>query len=217
MKVTLMTASPRPRPTCPSWQEPKRLSSGDKIWILTDVETSTSSFYSWSTEQEWFTVGAYDFRSECIGFFKFSLDDGRGLLRAGLPAPPWNAPQVNGIEVSRLAHDNGEAKGRFVVTVKLVDIDPKLLAITAAAKRAFWDAGLNPNAEPGMWSDLVAAVVQEKKIESAALGRTGLFTAKDVEAVVGGGVNVLPVLKRLVNDGRLERFGRTRGTQYLVR
>ena len=212
-----MTESPRPRPSCPSWQEPKRLSSGDKIWILTDVETSTSSFYPWSTEQEWFTVGAYDFRSECIGFFKFSLDDARGLLRAGLPAPPWNAPQASGIEVSRLAHDNGEAKGRFVVTVKLVDIDPKLAGITAAAKRAFWDAGLTPNAEPRMWSDLAAAVAEQKKIESVALGRTGLFTAKDVQAAVGIGASVLPVLKKLVEDGRLERFGRTRGTQYRVR
>ena len=29
----------RKPPTCPSWQEPRRLASNDRIWIITDIET----------------------------------------------------------------------------------------------------------------------------------------------------------------------------------
>lgn len=205
----------KPPPACPSWQETKRLSCGDKILILTDVETSTSSFYPCSAEQRWFTVGAYDFRTECIGFFRFSLDDAKGLLRAGLAPPPWNAPQACGVEVSRLAHRGGEEKGRFVVTAKLVSIDPSLLGIIPAAKKAFWHAGFVPNATPDMWKDLVDAVAKEKQIENVILGMNGMFTANDVALLVSGD-NYSPILRRLVKEGRVERFGRTRGTQYRV-
>lgn len=214
-----MTTKPAPPPPpCPPWQEERRLSSGDRIWIFTDIETFTSALYHWSAEQRFFKVGAYDLRTRCIGFFKFTRDDAKGLLRAGLLPPPWSAPQSHGFEVTRLAHDGGQAKGRFVVTVKLLDIDPALHAIIPAAKRAFWHAAHHPNAKPDMWKDLVDAVAHEKRIETAALGMTGLFSASDVQAIVGVGVNVLPVLKRMVEpERRLERFGRTRGTKYRVR
>lgn len=206
----------KPPPTCPSWQETKRLSSGDKIWILTDVETSTSSFLPWSTEQRWYTVGAYDFRTECIGFFRFSLDDAKGLLRAGLAPPPWNSSQSHGVEVFRLAHEDGEEKGRFVVRGKLFDIASEVKAIEPTAKTAFWHAGLTPNATPDMWEDLVDLVTKEKRIEAAILGTNGMFTANDVALLVPGD-NYSPILQRLVKEGRVERFGRARGTQYRVR
>ena len=100
----------KPPPVCPSSQETKRLTSGDKIWILTDVETHFSSFLPWSTPQRLSKVGAFDFRTSRIGFITFSLDDVRGILRAGLPPAPWSSPQ-SGIEVCRLAHRGGEEKG----------------------------------------------------------------------------------------------------------
>jgi hypothetical protein len=134
----MTTAMPQQR-ICPTWQPEKRLSSDDRIWILTDIETHSSSFYPSSAEQRWFKVGAYDLRTNCIGFVRFSIDDVRGMLRAGLPAAPWNAPLAYGIDVTRLAHD-GRCEGRFVVTVKLLDIEPELHAIVPAARRIFRDA-----------------------------------------------------------------------------
>jgi len=205
----------KPQPPKPPWQAEKRLSSSDKIWILTDIETHSSSFRPGSAEQWWFKVGAYDLRTNCIGFIRFSIDDVRGILRAGLPAAPWNAPLAHGIDVTRLAHE-GKCEGRYAVTVKLVDIDPALHSIVPAAKRIFRDAYLSPNAVPGMWKKVVDEVAREKQIEAAALGLIGLFSASDVHALVGAGINVSPVLKRMVNDGRLDRFGKTRGTQYRV-
>lgn len=211
-----MNTKPNP-PPCPPWQAEKRMSSTDKIWILTDIETYTSSMYGCSTEQRWFKVGAYDMRTSHIGFVRFSTDDAKAMLRAGLPAPLWHAPQSHGIEVKRLAHGDGQEKGRFRVRMALVDLDPSLRLIVPAAVKAFQDAVHRPNATAGMWKDLVAFVAREKQIENAALGMTGLFIASDVQAVVGVGVNVLPVLKRMVEEERrLERFGKTRGTKYRV-
>lgn len=202
---------------CPSWQETKRLSSGDRIWILTDVESYSSAFLAWSTPQQLFKVGAYDLKTNCIGFFTFSLDDVRGMLRAGLPPAPWAVPQPHGIEMSRLGHGDGNKEGRFVVNVKLVDVDPAILGVVPGAKKVFSDAGLSPNATRDIWKDLVASVAVEKKVEVAALGMIGLFSASDVQAIVGVEVNVSPVLKRLEKEWKLQRFGRTRGTKYLVR
>lgn len=201
----------------PPWQDARRLASGDRTWILTDVEECSSSFLPWSKPQRLFKVGAFDLRSKCLGFFTFSLDDVRGMLRAGIPSAPWAAPQTHGIEITRLAHDDGEEKGRFVVTVDLLDVPPELQAIASVAKNAFWHAAHTPNATPGMWKDLVDAVDREQRIEAAALGMTGLFTASDVQAIVGVGVNVLAVLKKLVKGEKLQRFGQTRGTRYRVR
>ena len=210
----MTTTVPQQR-ICPTWQPEKRLSSDDRIWILTDIETHSSSFRPGSAEQWWFKVGAYDLRTDCIGFVRFSIDDVRGMLRAGLPAAPWKAPLANGIDVTRLAHD-GKCEGRYAVTVKLVDIEPALHTIVPAAKRVFRDAYLSPNATLDMWKELVDTVAREKQVEAASLNMTGLFSAGDVQAIVGAGINVSPVLKRMVKDGRLDRFGKTRGTQYRV-
>lgn len=211
-----MNPKPKP-PPCPSWQEPRRLASNDRIWILTDVETYDSAMYHWASEQTWFKVGAYDFRTGCIGFFRFSKDDARGLLRAGISPPPWTSPQQRGFEVTRVAHHDDEEKGRFIVTMETFDIPSPLQAIVPAAERAFWHAPFTPNATPGMWGNLAAFVAMEKKIESVALGMVGWFSAGSVKALVGVGTNVSPVLKRLVDEERLHRVGKTRGTRYLVR
>ena len=117
--------------------------------------------------------------------------------------------------MTRLAHD-GKCEGRYAVTVKLVEIDPALHAIVPVARKVFRDAYLSPNAMPGMWKKVVDAVAREKHIEAASLSMTGLFSTGDVQAIVGAGVNVSPVLKRMVKDGRLDRFGKTRGTKYRV-
>lgn len=213
----MMTKKKAPPPPAPPWQDPKRLSSGDKIWILTDVETYDSAMYHWASEQTWYKVGAYDFRTGCLGFFRFSKDDARGLLRAGFPPPPWTSPQSHGIEIARRGHEGGEEKGRFAVTVKLLDIPPEVQAIESAAKSTFWHAAHAPNATADMWKALVEVDTKEKMIESVALSMPGWFSAVDVKAIVGVGTNVSPVLTRLVDEDRLHRVGKTRGTRYLVR
>lgn len=210
-----MNSKPKP-PPAPPWQDERRLSSGDRIWILTDIEIYKSAMYQWASEQTWYKVGAYDFRTGCIGFFRFSKDDARGLLRAGFSPPPWTAPQP-GFEITRHAHDDGEEKGRFVVSAKSFDVPAALQAIVPAAKSAFWHAPHTPNATSGMWKDMVDAVGLEKSIEAAALGMVGWFSAGDVQAIVGAGTNVSPVLTRLTDEERLHRIGRTRGTKYKVR
>jgi len=173
--------------------------------------------YHWASEQTWYKVGAYDFRTGCIGFFRFSKDDARGLLRVGLPPPPWTSAQPRAIEVARRGHDDGEEKGRFAVTVKIFDIPPEVQAIESVAKSAFWHAAHAPNATPDMWKALVEAEAKEKMIEFVALSMTGWFSAGDVQVKVGVGTNVTPVLTRLVDEERLHRIGKTRGTRYLVR
>ena len=99
------------------------------------------------------------------------------------------------------------------MTVKLFDIGPEVRAIESAAKNAFWHAAHAPNATRDMWKDLVDLVAKEKQIEAAILGTNGMFTANDIALLVPGD-NYSPILQRLVKEGRVERFGRTRATQY---
>lgn len=181
----------------------RRLSSGDSILILTDVQIYTSSMYHWASEQLWFRVGAIDLKTNEVGYFRFSTDDARAMLAAGVPPPPWVSPQTVGLTVKRLSHSTGKVMGRYKVSIVSQPIPVNILADVPAIAKAFQRLGHKPNAVPGSWSKLVAAQAQEEAIENAALSIDGVFKAGDVKAMVGETVNVTPVLRRLIQEGRL--------------
>lgn len=118
-----------------------------------------------------------------------------------------------GIQTKRLAHD-GEERGRYRVTMTTVQLPEELLALGGRIRARFESCGFSPNATPGMWEELVARVAREKRIEEVALAMSGSFSAGTVRAVVGAEVNVTPVLRRLVDEGRLIMSGKKRGTRY---
>jgi hypothetical protein len=203
----------------PYWQEPKHLKSGDRVWILTDVEISKSRYMECSTPQTLFKVGIYDLKTDHVGWGIFGRDIAYALVKAGLTPPPWSAPQPVGFEIRRLAHGNGEEKGRFIVEVELIDLDPELQAIIPVAKRKFASAGLCPNSTPGISDDLLARAAKEKAIEAACLGMVGLFSAGDVKVAIGDpDADVTDVIQRLVAQGKLvcPTGSKKRWTRYAV-
>jgi hypothetical protein len=193
----------------------KRLHSGDRIWIATDIETYRASYLAYSTPQLWHKVGALDLNGFCWRFFTFGLDDARAMLRLGLGAPPWTAPAPYGIEVKRLPHQ-GACEGRFEVTMTAVDMDPTLLSLVPEARRRFRREGFCPNATVEMWAKLEASVAIEKAVEAAALAMEGKFSAGDIKALIGKNVNVSRHLKRMVEDEVLVRSGEKRGARYEI-
>jgi hypothetical protein len=214
----MTTPSPtQPPPSTPTWQLEKHVQSGDRIWILTDIENYSSSYYSYSQPQELFRVGIYDLRTQHVGMANFGRDIAQAMMRAKLPPPPWKQPLPFGIAVQRLSHD-GEEKGRYVVRVQLLDIDPALLAVVPAAKKKFAQTAHCPTSAPGMWDDFVKRAAKENAIEAAALSMVGPFSAGDVRAKIGDpDAEVTSVLKRLVLEGKLlPPTGKKRGTRYQV-
>lgn len=201
-------------------QPEKRLASGDKFWFLTDIQAEWRSYYSNSTPQRWFRVGAFDLKSRKVSYVHFSLDDVSGLLRAGMNPGPWLAPRSHGVDVKRIAHCGGKEKGRFNVDITLIEIDPTDAWIAAEARRLFAKDGFWVNSTRDMWKKQAESVAQEKAIEAAALARTRQFAARDVKAdvkkVLGREVSVSAVLKRLVEERRLVPFGKGRARTYEV-
>jgi hypothetical protein len=218
---TSMTTPPSP-PQPPSatvvWQNEKHLQSGDRVWILSDVESYSSSYYPYSEPQELFKVGVYDLASEKIGFATFGRDIAYAMMRAKLPPPPWKQSMPFGIAVRRLLHDDGEEKGRYVVKVHQVPITSSLLSVVRVAKKKFAGTIHCANSTFGMWDDLVSRAAKENAIEAAALSMVGPFSAGDVRAKIGDpDAEVTYVLKRLVLEGKLlPPTGRKRGTRYQV-
>ena len=199
------------------WQGEKRLRSGDRVWILTDTHHFTSALYGCSTPQRWYRVGGLDLASQRLGYFTFSTDDARALLRAGIDAPPWKIFQACGIELTRRYH-GATREGRFRERVARIDLDPALAA-QGPALRGYFERSLSfgGNAVPGMWRQIVARAQSEKAIEKAALSMVGWFAAGDIKKVVREGVNVTRVLARLVLEQRLVPNGKTkRAARYMV-
>lgn len=197
------------------FQTEKRFSSGDRIFIVTDTYTYRSSYLDFATEQQWYKVGAVDLATNRLGYFRFSIDDAKAIVRARVSPPPWVQPLPAGLELVRVAHKKGGA-GRFPERVTLLDLEPEMIAIGPAARRRFDADAHHPNSVPGMWQAMVAAFALEQRIESAALSMVGTFSAGDIKDVVGGSANVTPVLQRLVKERRLVRSGRKRGAKYQV-
>lgn len=202
----------------PHWQDSKHLKSGERVWILTDIEASESRYLTCSEPQTLHKVGVYDLRTEHVGWATFGRDVAYAMMKARLPPPPWKAPMSVGVEVHREAHGDGEEKGRYLVEVECVAIPPELHAVVPVAKRKFADAGYWPNSTPGMWDGFVARAVQENAIEAAALAMVGPFSAGDVRrAIEDPHVVVTPVLQRLVRQGKLlPPTGTKRWTKYEV-
>lgn len=193
----------------------KRLSSGDRVWILTDTYMEWHSFRSDSTPRKWFKVGCFDLKTNKICYVRFSLDDARGLLRAGFSPPPWTAPLSTGIEVTRLAHD-AVREGRFKVEIREVNVPADVVSLAPVARAMFARDGHWANSTLGMWKDLEARVSLEKEIEATALRMSDWFSAGDLKKKLGKPVNVTPVLTQLVQEKRLLPKGKKRGAKYLV-
>ncbi len=203
-------------PTIPSlqFQPEKRLQSGDRVLVLTDVYTEWRSYYSNSTPQKWHRVGCYDLKTQQIGYFLFSVDDARGLLFAGFSPPPWPSGLSHAFEVKRLAHA-GVREGRFKVSITALDIPSEVASLIPHGRRMFARDGHWPNSTLGMWGKLAARVAQEQAVERAALAQVGWFKAGDIKKIVGK-VNVSPILARLVDEGRLVMDGKKKGARYIA-
>jgi hypothetical protein len=198
-----------------TWQPEKRLRSGSRVWILTDVQSYDFCFYDWSVPQESFRVGVYDLETKKIGWANFGRDIAYAMVKAGVQPPPWKEPMPFGIELHRDPHANGEEKGRFTGWVDLIILDPELLAIVPIAMKKFADH--RPNSTPGMWDDFGARAAEERAIELAALGMVGPFSAGDLRRKLEDPkAKVTPVLQRLVREGKLLSSGKKRGTRYWV-
>ncbi len=196
-------------PTYPTqtlqWQPERHLKSGDKIWILTDIQTVWSGYFDYSADQELFRVGIYDLTTGKIGFGKFGRDIAHAFLKASIQPAPWRAPLPCAVEIHRQSHGNTKG-GRFRTWATLIDVDPQIIAIAPLAQKKFVQEGHDPTATVGMWSDLEARAKRELAVEKAALAMVGIFKASDVRKIVGN-INVSPVLRDLVEEGRLVRVG----------
>lgn len=197
----------------------KRLRSGDKYLIVTDIYQYTSSYYDYSQLQIWFRVGALDLVSHEPCFLRFTKDDARAMLRAGVKCAPWPQPHTLGISVHRAAHDNNQEKGRFDVTATLVEqLPPELLSVSSAWRREFTKAGHFPNTDAELWKSLAAPIWLEQRIEKVALelAENGSFSAKDLKTIFGSAATsaISKVLKQLVLDGRLVQEGKKKGATY---
>lgn len=198
-----MTKTQEPPSTTLLWQQEKMLHAGDRIVILTDVQTVWSRYYDYSPEQELFRVGCFDARSGAIGFFKFGRDLAFDLIMGGVAVAPWGTSALPiGVEVHRRSHGN-HAEGRFRGKVSVFKVEPDVLAIVPEARRRFRQEGHFPNATIGMWAKLEARAKSELAIEVAALARIGVFKAEDIRAIVGDDKRISRVLRRLVEEGRL--------------
>ena len=183
------------------WQAPKQLQAHDKVWFLTDVQRELSRFLPWSEPQELFKVGAYDLTTGKIGFVRFGRDIAFALRKLGLPPPPWKTAAPFAVELHRY-HHVGREKGRYRTWASRIELDPALLPLAPEARRRFAREGHCPNSKVGMWDCFEVRASRENAIERAALSMAGVFKAADVKAIVGD-INVSPVLKRLVEEGRL--------------
>jgi hypothetical protein len=200
-----------------TWQDEKRLRSGDRVWIVTDTLSFWTAMYGRSTPQKFYKVGGLDLRSEKLGYFLFTTDDVRAILRAGLAAAPWESPPTHGIELTRFYH-GGTEQGRFRERISLIDLEPELVA-QGPALRAYFERHLSftGNSTAGMWQKIEDRAAELRAIESAAMSMSGWFAAGDVKALVGEKVNVTPTLALLVDEGRLLPNGKKkRGALYMV-
>jgi hypothetical protein len=203
------------------WQDERRLQSGDRVWIITDVASFSSSLYPWSSPQKWYRVGGLDLSTMRLGYFTFSTDDVRALLKAGVVRAPWKVAQRCGFKITRLYHGPSE-EGRFREKVKLVELEADLLAQGPMLRRYFEKAlTFQGNSEPGMWDEIEDWARRQNVIEATALAMPDWFSAGDVKRIVettfGTVVNVSPALAVLVGDGLLLSNGKkTKAARYMV-
>lgn len=209
------SSSPRAITTFP-FVGKKRLQSKDRVWIVSDVHSYTSKMLDWSVPQQWFEAGALCLDTNHLALVRFSNDDVRAIVKAGIPPAPWVSPQSHGIELTRLYHGSQE-KGRFREKVALIELDPELVKHGPMLRRHFEkDIGLRGNSTPGMWKEAVEWAARENAIETAALSLNGWFSAGMIKDLVGKDINVSPTLTRMVQEGILVPNGKSkRGAKYM--
>ncbi len=213
-----MTTPPTPPARRLDWQPEKHLRSGDRVWILTDVESFESCYLAWSPAQQLFRVGIYDLRTDKVGFAVFGKDLAYAILKAGIATPPWRKPLSAGIAIHRDGHED-DARGRYTSTIELVPIEPALVAVASNLEATLaLDSEHTPNALSGMWLDLAQRAAKENAIETAILGMLGPFSAGDVKEAIGDpDADVTPGLQRLVKEGKLlPPTGKKRWTRYVL-
>jgi hypothetical protein len=200
----------KPPPALRWCPEERRLSSGDRIFIVTDIHCYSSSMVQSAREQQWFRVGAVNLSDMTVGYWRFSIDDAKAILRAGIGAPPWTQALGEGIQIKRDLHVTGSRMGRYRVTITTLSVPPEIAAMAAELRKVFERRGHQPNFVPGSWKSPQQNANQALAVERAALSRVGVFKAAGVKAIVGAGIKVTPVLSRLVEEGRLTRVGKKR-------
>jgi hypothetical protein len=184
---------------------------------LTDIQSFWSAMYRRSTPQQFFRVGGLDLETQRLGYFLFTIDDARAILRDGLPPPPWKEPLPVGIELTRFYHGNTE-QGRVRESIGLIELEPDLLR-QKSLLHAYFERQLHfhGNSSVGMWGQLQRRAAEQQAIQDATLSLTGWFSAGDVKYALGKDVNVTPVLQALVAEERLVSNGKkTRGARYMV-
>jgi len=199
----------KPPPALRWYPEERRLSSGDRIFIVTDIHCYSSRMVRSARDQQWFRVGAVDLRDLTVGYWRFSIDDAKAILKLGI-APPWTQPLAEGIQMKRHLHVTGSRMGRYRITITTVSVPPETVAKAAELGKLFERKGHQPNFAPGSWSSQQQRANRKLAVERAALSQEGVFKAARVKKIVGAGINVTPDLSRLVEEGRLTRIGKKR-------
>jgi hypothetical protein len=217
-----MEHSPYPVTTIPfTFEGEKRLSSKDRIWIVTDVHAYTSRIFDWATPQQWYRVGALCLETTHLAIVEFTTDDMRQIIKALMAggagsAPPWKMPQQCGLEMLRFSHGNQEG-GRFRQKVNRIELEPDLLKHGPDLHEHFESKyGLHGNLATSALQDMAQWAQRENRIETAALSLEGWFSAGMVKEIVGHDSNVSPTLARLVEEGALIPNGKVkRGARYM--
>jgi hypothetical protein len=195
----------------------KRLKSGDRVWLVTDARSYTDKYLGWSEPQQWFEVGAVCLKTNRLFLVRFSIDDVKAMLKAGILPAPWPSHQRQGIGLTRLYHGS-QGNGRFREKVSLIDLDPELLK-HGASLRAYFErqVGLRGNVVPGAWKEMQDAADRENRIEAAAISFTDWFSASDIKKLLGEDINVTHTLDRMVEERLLITNGKAkRGRKYMA-
>ncbi|MEI9941980.1 MAG: hypothetical protein WDO69_32605 [Pseudomonadota bacterium] len=197
----------KPPPALRWYPEERRLSSGDQIFIVTDIHCYSSRMVRSARDQQWFRVGAVNLKNLTVGYWRFSIDDAQAILRARIVAPPWTHPLSEGIQIERARHVTGKRMGRYKVTVTTVSVPPEVIAKASELRAHFTRKGHQPNFVVGAWAGRQQSASRALAVENAAMRRVGIFKANRIKVIVGAGINVTPVLARLVEEGRLTKVG----------
>lgn len=102
------------------WQDSKRVTSGDRFLILTDLVAK--EVHNAGKIFTWFTVGAIDLETYNLFDLDLGPDDIAALIRAGMP---FKGSEPIGYTISRDAHEKG-GKGRFRVIATRIPLHPAL-------------------------------------------------------------------------------------------
>jgi hypothetical protein len=201
---------------------PHRISTGDEVLFLTDVQYFYSAMTYSDQEQVWYVAGGLDLKTGQTGFFKFSSDDVSAMLREGLPAAPWPKPISYGLRFRRYKPQGNHRLGRFKTEVEVLQVDEATVASALAAKPALaksMSLTSNFGSYSGMWDKQLLRATALRALEAACLiimqGQEW-FAAKDLKAACPSFKgNLSRIFKDLMHRGLLRHNGQSkRGSKY---